>query len=155
MLSKDVRRVSEEFLRGYLHVLPSWMVGWNELCNPGEHYWTLLNAIECYLTLWTLLNTLEHCWTLLNTIECHLTLLNAIKHYWTHPLLSISMAYNVLSCKKSKETNKKIKIADFLCKLAKTRTAKITLSGLWFFPIREDLCSKARIIGLNTVFGFF
>ena len=30
-----------------------------------------------------------------------------------HPILSISVAYNVISCKKSKETLKKIKIADF------------------------------------------
>ena len=37
----------------------------------------------------------------------------SVKNGSKHPMLSISMAYNVTSCKKSKETLKQIKISDF------------------------------------------
>ena len=51
------------------------------------------------------------------TIELHRDPISKVLSEWLnsskHPMLSISMAYNVISCKKVERNTQKLKIADF------------------------------------------
>ena len=68
-----------------------------------------------------------------------------------HPMLSISMAYNVISCKKSKETLKKSKVL-FLPTWEKALAMGIVLQlfslFLWFLQFfqKQSLCRLCRVL---------